>query len=110
MGKPKKPDPVPLTPEGRRRKLNGIMAFSIGMLGLFIMFYGIIWVWAVMVDEPRGVWPTYMVSRDLQAKIDAQHALSRLAACLQEAIPERNATIADISTCLKAMGMKEAYE
>jgi hypothetical protein len=47
---------------------------------------------------------------DVQAKIDAQNGLSRLAACLQEAIPERNATIADISTCLKAMGMKEAYE
>jgi hypothetical protein len=87
------------------------MAFFIGMLGLFIMFYGIIWGWAVMtVGEPGGVWRTYKVFRDMQAKIDAPHALSRLAACLQEAIPERNATIADISTCLKAMGVKEAYE
>jgi hypothetical protein len=86
------------------------MAFFIGMLGLFIMFYGIIWGWAVLVDETRGVWPTYKIFMDVQAKIDARNALSRLAACLQEAIPERNATIADISTCLKAMGVKEAYE
>jgi hypothetical protein len=86
------------------------MAFSIGMLGMYIMFYGIIWGWAVLIDAPQGVWPTYKVFMDVQAKIDVQNVLPRLAACLQEAIPERNATIADISTCLKAIGMKEAYE
>jgi hypothetical protein len=33
-----------------------------------------------------------------------------LGACLQEAIPHRNATIADVSRCLRIMGMKPFYE
>ena len=86
------------------------MAISFGMLGIYISFCGIIWGWAVMpANSPTSVWHMYKISRDLQAKIDAKHALSKLAACLQEAIPERNATIADFSTCLKGMGMEEAY-
>jgi hypothetical protein len=46
---------------------------------------------------------------DLQGKIDAPHALGGLVSCLQEAIPEHNATIVDVVMCLKAMGMDESY-
>ncbi|CZR52494.1 uncharacterized protein PAC_02371 [Phialocephala subalpina] len=110
VGKPKKVDPVPLTPETKRQRVNLIMAVSIAFLGMWIMFIGIIWGWAVIVLEtPPGVWHVYKVWRDVQSKIDAPHALWSLAQCLQQAIPERNATIVDISTCLKAMGMKESF-
>jgi len=42
---------------------------------------------------------------DFQGKIDTPDALSRLANCLKEDIPGRNATIADFKTCLEALGM-----
>lgn len=77
------------------------------------MFYGIIWGWAVSFSSPAttsdSVWHTYRVWRDLQAKMDAPDVLSKLAVCLQEAIPNRNAAIADISVCLRAMGMDDSY-
>jgi hypothetical protein len=108
--KPKKPDPISLTPENQKQARNQIMAISFGMLGIWILFYGIIWGWAVMfTDSPTSLWHVYKASRDLQAKMDAEPALSKLAAC-QEAILERNATFAKFSTCLKGMGMEEAYE
>ncbi|MCJ1401658.1 hypothetical protein MMC11_004875 [Xylographa trunciseda] len=110
-GKPKKTDPIPLTQEIRRQRVNGLLAMSLSFLGIYIMFYGIIWGWAVIFANPQtGVWPVYKVSKALQAKINAENALPRLAACLQDAIPERNATIADISTCLTAMGIEKEYE
>jgi hypothetical protein len=81
------------------------MAVSIGFLEMWIMFYGIIWGWAVIVTEsPPGVW--HKVFRDIQAKIDASHSLSSFAACLQQATPERNATIADISTLSEGDGLE----
>lgn len=75
--------------------------------GIYVMFYGIIWGWAVQFteDSPRSVYHFYRVSHDLQAKIDAPNALRALSDCLKEAIPDRNASIADVSICLKAMGI-----
>lgn len=34
-------------------------------------------------------------------------ALSKLTTCLRDAIPDRNATIADIAACLEEMGIKD---
>ncbi|MCJ1383132.1 hypothetical protein MMC17_006245 [Xylographa soralifera] len=110
-GKPKRIYPIPLTPEIRRQRVNGLLAMSLSFLGIYIMFYGIIWGWAVIFANPKtGVWQVYEVSRALQAKIDTENALPKLAACLQDIIPERNATIADISTCLTSMGIEKTYE
>jgi hypothetical protein len=90
-----------------------IMFISLGFLGIYVLFYGVVWGWAVVMnDEGPGtpsVWYIYSVYHDLQGKIDAPHALGGLASCLQEAIPERNATIVDLVMCLKAMGMDESY-
>lgn len=83
------------------------------MFGIYVIFYGIIWGWAVLGENdtkgPPAVWHIYEVSRDLQAKISASNALSRLGSCLREAIPGRNATIEDVEVCLRAMGMNESY-
>lgn len=50
-----------------------------------------------------------MVSRDLHAKIGGPSLIERLGSCLQETIPHRNATIEDVSSCLKGLGMNESY-
>jgi hypothetical protein len=88
------------------------MYTTLGILGIYTMFYGIIWLWAVMMNDdgpgPPSVWYMCSAYRDLQAKIDAPYALASLASCLQEAIPSHNATIKDVSACLKAMGMNES--
>ncbi|KAH6709102.1 hypothetical protein BKA61DRAFT_659083 [Leptodontidium sp. MPI-SDFR-AT-0119] len=107
-GKSPEPAPLPLNPEEQKGARYASVAFSWGILGLYILFYGIIWLWAVMFED-RSVWHMYTVSRDLQAKITTEAVLSKLVACLHEAIPERNATIADFSACLKDMGMEETY-
>jgi hypothetical protein len=46
---------------------------------------------------------------DFQAKIAALHALVNLTTCLRDALPDRNATIADFTSCLKEMGMDDAF-
>lgn len=103
-------NPLPDSSESKRPHENSIIAFSIAFLGLWILFICVIWAWAVVVTEsPPGVWHVYTVWREVQAKIEVPYALWRLAACLRESIPKRNATIADISTCLRGMGMKESF-
>jgi hypothetical protein len=89
-----------------------IMFMSLGFLSIYVLFYGVVWGWAVVIHEGSrtpSVWYIYSVYHYLQGKIDASHALGGLASCLQEAIPERNATIVDVVMCLKAMGMDESY-
>ncbi|KAH7416636.1 hypothetical protein BKA64DRAFT_739263 [Cadophora sp. MPI-SDFR-AT-0126] len=103
--------PLPLDPEEQKQARKAIIGLSWGILGLYLLLYAIVWLWAVMFgDAPNSVWHMYTVSRDLQAKIAIENVLGKLGACLHKMIPERNATIADISLCLKDMGMKESFE
>jgi hypothetical protein len=93
-------------------RLNDITITLLASTGVYLMFYGIIWLWSDIWtgDYPApNVYPMYQVSHNLQAKIGAPQVLARLANCLQESIPDRNATITDFSTCLKAMGMNASY-
>lgn len=61
------------------------------------------WLWgsSIHLIEKFGIWDNF------QAKIDTPNALAKLANCLQHAIPDRNATIMDISLCLGSMGMRD---
>lgn len=72
---------------------------------MYLMLYGTILLWSI---SGRNVLEMYRVSSDFQAKVDTPCALALLTNCLQEALPDRNATIADFSICLKAMGMRDA--
>src|SRR5438034_8167430 len=83
------------------------LAMSWSFLGMFLVFYGVIWLWSSLKQDD-SVMNMYRVSHDFQAKIDNPHALKLLTNCLQKALPDRNATIADFSTCLKAMGMRDS--
>ena len=71
--------------------------------------------WAIITDDGNddgqpSPWHVFVVSRNLQAKIGGPSSIEQLGTCLQEAIPYRNATIADVSRCLGIMGMKPYYE
>jgi hypothetical protein len=75
--------------------------------GTWLAFYGTIWVWATLYPVHHSTIQMAWVWRDFQAKMDTADALTKLTTCLRDAIPDRNATIADITTCLKEMGIKE---
>jgi hypothetical protein len=77
--------------------------------GTWLCFYGTIWMWAV-IHYPGShppVWQMNRVWTAFQATIDAPDALTKLTTCLQEALPEGNATIADFTACLRSMGIAD---
>ena len=82
------------------------MGITWGFLGFFLTVYGTIWLWSSVGDH--SLIRMYRVSDAFQAKVDNPYALPLLTNCLQKALPHRNATIADFSTCLKAMGVRDA--
>jgi hypothetical protein len=83
------------------------MLVAWAIFGVLLMFYGTIWLWSSLRGK-SSVLDMYRVSHGFQAKVDNPYALNLLTSCLQKALPNRNATVADFSTCLKAMGMKDA--
>ncbi|KAH7410529.1 hypothetical protein BKA64DRAFT_356834 [Cadophora sp. MPI-SDFR-AT-0126] len=75
--------------------------------------FGVAWVWGTtkLSYAPHDtVLESYRTWVDFQAKIDVQDALFKVTTCLHDALPDRNATITDISVCLKAMGMNETFQ
>jgi len=90
------------------------MFHSLGLFGIYLMLYGNIWGWAVVTDDDTkglsSVWHIYEVSRNLQAKISASDVVGRLGSCLQEVTPGRNATIADVSVCVRVCLFKSGEE
>ncbi|KAH7336583.1 hypothetical protein BKA65DRAFT_506761 [Rhexocercosporidium sp. MPI-PUGE-AT-0058] len=75
--------------------------------------FGVAWVWGTtkLSYAPHDtVLESYRTWVDFQAKIDVQDALFKVTICLHDALPDRNATITDISVCLKAMGMNETFQ
>ena len=89
------------------------IAFRVGMwmswsfFLMFLMFYGVIWFWSNGLGKSSLV-EMHQAWRGFQAKIDTSDALARLTTCLHEVLPDHNATVADFSGCLKAMGMSDA--
>jgi hypothetical protein len=76
------------------------------------VFYGGALFWGWLHAPGDTLQPLIHMNRvwmGFQAKIDAPDALSKLTTCLREALPDRNATIADFTTCLKKMGMIDAF-
>lgn len=67
-----------------------------------------IWLWLRAPATP--ILPRYQVANRFNAKIDVQDALSKLTTCLLNNIPDRNATIADFTTCLRDMGVNNTHE
>jgi hypothetical protein len=55
------------------------------------------------------MWHRYELANALDTKIDVQDALDKLVDCIQRRIPERNATIEEVTTCLRRMGVVEAW-
>jgi hypothetical protein len=73
------------------------------------LLYGAIWMWAAL-PQPGSHWSVWQMNRvwtAFQATVDAPDALTKLTACLQEALPDGNATIVDFTTCLRSMGIAE---
>jgi hypothetical protein len=84
------------------------------IFAIYIMFYGIIWAWATMADDGNdngapSPWRIYVDWQAIQTKIGGPSAVGALGACLQRALPHRNATIEDVAWCLKIMGMNDSY-
>ncbi|KAE9366636.1 hypothetical protein N431DRAFT_445352 [Stipitochalara longipes BDJ] len=77
--------------------------------GTWLAFYGMIWLWAVLryPGSQQSLLQMSRIWREFQTKMETKDALTKLTSCLREAIPDRNATIADITTCLKEMGIHD---
>jgi hypothetical protein len=76
--------------------------------GAWFAFYGTIWLWAVL-HYPGSQQSVLQMSRvwvEFQSKMETKDALTKLTTCLREAIPDRNATIVDVTACLKEMGIR----
>ena len=75
--------------------------------------FGAAWAWATikLSNAPHDtVLESHRIWVDFQAKINVQDALFKVTTCLHDALPDRNATITDISVCLKAIGMNETFQ
>jgi hypothetical protein len=87
-----------------------LLCFILALLywGTWFATYGIIWLWAVLhyPGTHQSVLQMARVWVGFHAKMGTVDALSKLTTCLQDAIPDRNATIADIIACLEEMGIK----
>jgi hypothetical protein len=89
---------------------------ALGLLGIYILFYGIIWVWTVLGDDGegkgkgvQGVWEMWEGEKELEARIGVQGVVRKLAGCLgEETVRGRNATatVEDVVGCLRGMGME----
>jgi hypothetical protein len=87
---------------------------TLSLLAIYILFYGVIWMWAVLADDGNdngmpSPWHVFVVSEKLQSKLGGPSSLESLQTCLYKAIPHRKATISDVSRCLRIMGMKDFY-
>lgn len=70
-----------------------------------IIFALIVLSW--LASRPDSILSRYKVANDFDAKIGAQDALAKLTRCLYNSIPDRNATISDLTACLKDMGVTD---
>jgi hypothetical protein len=84
-----------------------LFVLSVVYWGTWLCFYGTIWMWAAIPHSHQSVWRMNRVWTAFQATVDAPDALTKLTACLQEALPEGNATIVDFTACLRSMGIAE---
>jgi hypothetical protein len=88
-------------------KWQGVKAIWAVLL-LYLMFYGIILSWSVMLSEaPSTMYPHYRASKGIQSKVDIGNLPEKLSWCLQGSVPGNNATIEDFVACLKKTGMKK---
>ena len=92
-----------------------VLYVTLSILAVYILFYAVIWMWGTITDDgtENGLpspWHIFVVSRKLQAKIGGPSSIEHLGTCLEEAIPHRDATIADVSRCLRIMGMKPFHD
>jgi hypothetical protein len=96
---------------GRTMLILALFILATLYCGTWLVFYGIAWVWAALryPGYHDSVIHMHRVWVDFQAKIDAPDALSKLTTCLRDALPDRNATIADFTTCLEKLGMDDAF-
>jgi hypothetical protein len=100
---------------GRAMTILGFFMLATVYCGTWLVFYGTAWVWGVLGNpgtqkqSHESVIHMHRIWVDFQAKIDAPHALANLTTCLRDALPDRNATIADFTSCLKKMGMDDAF-
>jgi hypothetical protein len=65
--------------------------------------------WTWLHDRPGSMWHRYELANTFDAKIDVHDALDKLVDCIQRQIPERNATIEEVTACLRRMGVKDAW-
>jgi hypothetical protein len=90
---------------------GGRLLFWIGLFYYVTwwVFYGVAWAWALMrfLGQRQSVMEIARVWTGFQAKMDVQDSLTKLTACLQDGLPNRNATIADFVPCLKGMGVND---
>ena len=91
-----------------------MLYMTLSILAIYIMFYGIIWMWATITDDGNdsgapSPWRIYVDWQAVQTKIGGPSAVGSLGTCLQKALPHRNATIEDVAWCLKIMGMNNSY-
>jgi hypothetical protein len=55
------------------------------------------------------MWHRYELAIAFDAKLDVHDALEKLVGCIQQQIPERNATIEEVTACLREMGVRETW-
>jgi hypothetical protein len=89
--------------------LLGFFLLATVYCGTWLVFYGTAWVWGVLnagtqTQTHESVIQMHRIWVDFQAKIDAPHALANLTTCLRDALPDRNAMIADITSLFEGDG------
>lgn len=67
------------------------------------VFTLIMWSW--LASGKSTMVPRYMLAAEFDGKITQHDALQFVTTCMYEMSPARNASIDDISTCLKKLGM-----
>jgi hypothetical protein len=90
-----------------RRSHNIVTPFALFVIATiywetWLVFYGIARMWGSFRTPGSHEWVVYMN----WVWMDAPHVLPRLTACLEGARPNRNATVADFTSCLRNMGME----
>ena len=103
-----------ITPKNPHRKATPMILFIITNIYFvaFLTFYGIFWMWgSLRAPGPRvSVVQMSRIRMDFQANLDVPDALLRPTTCLEnnsrEHLSQYNTTVADVTACLKDMGMQ----
>ncbi|KAF5623989.1 uncharacterized protein FTJAE_10456 [Fusarium tjaetaba] len=95
---------------GKRLELAHHEAIELAALA-FMWFLSLLWavtgliLWGVFAAGEGNIAERWVLATQFDAKISQQNALGFVTSCLSEMIPERNATIHDLTICFQKLGM-----